>query len=47
MVFYLYAVIGLESFNTNTFEHKPLDNEYNENTYTDFTSFGGACLILF
>lgn len=40
MVFYIYALVGLETFNTNTFEHKELNNEYNENSYVSFNSFG-------
>lgn len=48
MVFYIYALIGLETFNTKTFETvNDIDNEYNENEYVSFTSFGDAILILF
>lgn len=48
MTFYLWAIVGIEIFNTNTFQFRP-NSPYEDitNNYTDFTSFGNACLVLF
>lgn len=46
MMFYIYGVIGMEIFNTATFEYKT-DSPYSENSYADFNSLGSAMLILF
>ncbi len=46
MIFYLYALWGMESFNTDTFPYKE-GSPYDMNSYTNFNSFGNALLILF
>lgn len=43
---YVYAIIGIIVFNTNTNEYRQ-GSPYIENDYTDFNSFFGALLILF
>ncbi len=47
MIFYLYAIWGIETFNTNTKKFKEGSPYTASNDYTDFNSFGGAMLILF
>ena len=44
--YYVYALIGMDNFNTKTFPYTD-GSPYNSNDYTDFTSIGNAMLILF
>ena len=46
MMFYIYGVIGMELFNTDTFEFKK-DSPYGANSYVDFNNLGNSMLILF
>ena len=47
MVFYIFGIIGIENFNTETFDHDESSPYEPEQNYADFTSFMGAQLILF
>lgn len=46
MMFYIYGIIGLEIFNTDTFDYKE-NSPYDSNSYIEFTNLGNAILILF
>ncbi|EGR34811.1 hypothetical protein IMG5_001520 [Ichthyophthirius multifiliis] len=46
IIFYLYAVWGMEIFNIRTFSYKK-NSPYQENILGDFTSFKNSLLILF
>ena len=46
IMFYIYGVIGMEIFNTQTFEYKA-NSPYDMNSYLDFNHLGNAMLTLF
>ena len=45
-MFYVYAIIGMEIFNTKTFEHLA-DSPYATDSFVTFNTFYGAIMILF
>ncbi|KAL4429432.1 hypothetical protein ABPG74_021019 [Tetrahymena malaccensis] len=45
VVYYIYTYIGLDNFNTNTFQYNP--NSPYDQQYADFNNFYGAMLIYF
>jgi hypothetical protein len=45
-IIYLYAIIGMMIFNTNTDSYQN-GSPYIANDYTDFTTFAGSLLLLF
>lgn len=46
-IFYIYSIFGMEFFNKDTIPYRKENNPYDAYDYADFTSFGGALLILF
>jgi len=45
-LFYVYAIIGMEIFNTNTFEYIP-NSPYSTDEFVTFNTFYGAIMVLF
>ena len=43
----MYAVVGVEIFNTNYNDYNKAENPYAWTDYADFNSFGSAFLLLF
>lgn len=46
-VMYIYAILGMQFFDTSKGNYDFKDNPYDTYNYADFTSFGGALLLLF
>lgn len=46
IVFYIWAILGMEIFDTDTYNHKT-STSFNIYTYADFTSFSKTLLLLF
>ena len=46
MMFYFWAILGLDIFNINTYSYRQ-NSPYESYDYAEFTSFGKALLVLF